>query len=1018
MQSEIQELEAVFLAATEILDPGRRAHFLATACKGNAEFKHRVEALLRAHEQPCSLLDLPAVAPRQRATSDLPAFGCGPVSLPAAGHEDPCAVPLTFLARSGRADSLGRIDRYEILQVLGRGGFGIVFRALDELLHRVVAVKVLLPHVAATSPARKRFLREARAAAAVRHENVVQLYDIGEQPLPYIAMEFIPGETLQQKLDRGGPLEVAEVLRIGRQIAEGLAAAHHNDLIHLDIKPGNILLEPGAHGRVKITDFGLARAADEASRSQSGAIAGTPMYMAPEQALGEPLDSRADLFSLGSVLYQMVTGRPPFVANGTLAVLKRVAEGPARPVREIIPETPPWLGAIIDKLHAKKPADRYPSAQAVADLLAECEAQIRAHGRLKDFSRIPPLGPGFGRPGKWKRVAFATLLLPLIALAVGIPWLGGLLNGTANTKGDPMNWLRTIPMVWAALAAAPAHGKFPALLQVAVTPVSDKEQSGAGRPASQAADRSAEDLDILKSARIDTDPKALLGYLQRFIPSKKDRQELDALVRKLGDDSFSVRESASRELVKRGPVARAALKRGCSVADAEVARRCRAALTAVETAWPTRVLGPAIRTLGRRPVDGAGATLLDHLLLAQDEERADEIRGALAALAVRDGKADKDLQAALRSADPVRRGAAAEALARCKDVPTHAKLKAFLAAEKDPDIRLRVVAGLVEVARDKTLVGELIEATAAVPAEKGERGEELLFRLAGDQSPTGEFGPDRESRVKAAGKWKKWLKANKAKLNLTRLDENKRNYGLTLILTEGAGGPDNKILALGPDGKERWRIEDVDACDVRLLPGGKLLVPELRAGRVVERTLANKEPTWSVSIGMPRVVGKLPGSGIVWVVANHSIVEFSRDKKEVFRYDRPQEGIFYGGRTKDGEYVFTTQSGKLIQINRQGKEIRSWVAGNNRLPALYLLPNGKVLVGGDASRRFREFDLNTGKATFLGVPSLDASSVQKLPNGNFLVCEHYQGRVVEYDREGKEVRIVFRGKGLCRAVQR
>src|SRR5207344_105425 len=194
-----------------------------------------------------------------------------------------------FLKPSARPDSLGRIGHYEVLQVLGRGAFGIVFRAFDDVLQRVVAVKVLAPQVAVTSPARKRFLRAARPSAAVRHENVVQVSEVGEQPLPYIAMEFIPGETLQQRLDRVGPVEPAEVVRVGRQIAEGLAAAHATDLIHRDIKPGNVLLEGGAQ-RVKITDFGLARAADDASISQSGIIAGTPMYMAPEQALGHKLD--------------------------------------------------------------------------------------------------------------------------------------------------------------------------------------------------------------------------------------------------------------------------------------------------------------------------------------------------------------------------------------------------------------------------------------------------------------------------------------------------------------------------------------------------------------------------------------------------------------------------------------------------------------------------------------------------------------------------------------------------------
>src|SRR5262249_44095008 len=325
---------------------------------------------------------------------------------------------LTFLAAPTRPDSLGRIGHYEVLQVLGRGGFGIVFRAFDEILQRVVALKVMAPQLAATSPARKRFLREARSSAQVRHENVVQVYEVAEQPLPYLAMEFIPGETLQQRLDRVGPLDVPETLRIGRQIAEGLAAAHATDLIHRDIKPGNVLLESGQH-KVKITDFGLARAADDASISQSGIIAGTPMYMAPEQAQGQTLDQRADLFSLGSVLYQMVAGRPPFRANTTVAVLKRVAEDQPRAIREIVPEAPQWLCDIIAKLHAKNPNDRYQSAREVADVLADCDAQLKTNSRLKDYSRIPRIQPQRSGPRSRFRVGRRVTTAAVILLLLG-----------------------------------------------------------------------------------------------------------------------------------------------------------------------------------------------------------------------------------------------------------------------------------------------------------------------------------------------------------------------------------------------------------------------------------------------------------------------------------------------------------------------------------------------------------------------------------------------------------------------
>src|SRR5262249_25798337 len=328
---------------------------------------------------------------------------------------------IDFLQPSTRPDSLGRIGHYEVLEVLGKGGFSIVLRAFDEALQRVVAVKVLAPQMAATSPARKRFLREARASAKVRHENVVQVYAVEEQPLPYLVMEFIPGETLQQRCDRIGPLEVPEILRVGRQIAEGLAAAHETGLIHRDVKPANVLSEPGPHEHVKPTDFGLARTADDASVSQSGMVGGTPMYMAPEQAQGDKLDHRADLFSLGSVLYLMCTGRPPFRARTTLAVLKRVAEEEPRPIREVIPGVPEWLCGIVARLHAKAPAARFQTAREVADLLADCEAKLKAQQEVNNTLPAPavkPVAPSAPTGRKKWAAAAAVLLLPVLALAV------------------------------------------------------------------------------------------------------------------------------------------------------------------------------------------------------------------------------------------------------------------------------------------------------------------------------------------------------------------------------------------------------------------------------------------------------------------------------------------------------------------------------------------------------------------------------------------------------------------------
>ncbi len=311
---------------------------------------------------------------------------------------------LNLLEPAQRPGSLGRLAHYEVLEVLGRGGFGTVLKVFDEKLHRVVAIKVLATELAASGNARVRFLREARAAAAVRHDHIIDIHAVDEAPLPHLVMEYIDGPTLQQKLDRCGPLPLKEILRIGIQIAEGLAAAHRHGLIHRDIKPANILLENGVE-RVKITDFGLARLADDASLTQSGLIAGTPQYMSPEQAEGQQVDPRSDLFSLGSVLYALCTGHSPFRADSTMAVLRRVCDETPRPIREVNGDIPEWLAAIIARLHAKKPAERFPSARELADLLANHLAALQAG--------VPARGPAAApeRPGGHRHDAPAAAAL-------------------------------------------------------------------------------------------------------------------------------------------------------------------------------------------------------------------------------------------------------------------------------------------------------------------------------------------------------------------------------------------------------------------------------------------------------------------------------------------------------------------------------------------------------------------------------------------------------------------------------
>ncbi len=284
---------------------------------------------------------------------------------------------LSFLTPSDHPGSIGRLGTYEVTEVIGQGGMGIVVKAFDPTLHRVVAVKVLAPYLAHNPQARKRFVREAQAIAAVSHDHVITIHAIDESPeQPKIVMQYIAGRSLQQKIDAEGSLDLKEILRIGMQTAAGLAAAHAQGLVHRDVKPSNILLENGIQ-RVKLTDFGLARAVDDASLTQSGAIAGTPQYMAPEQANGDAVDYRADLFSLGSVMYAMCVGHSPFRASTTMGVLKRVCHDPARPIQELNADIPEWLCAIIMKLLAKKPEERFQSAKAVADLLEKWLAHVQ-----------------------------------------------------------------------------------------------------------------------------------------------------------------------------------------------------------------------------------------------------------------------------------------------------------------------------------------------------------------------------------------------------------------------------------------------------------------------------------------------------------------------------------------------------------------------------------------------------------------------------------------------------------------
>jgi WD40 repeat protein/serine/threonine protein kinase len=409
----------IFLDALERKDPVARTAFLDSVCANRPALRRRLEELLRLHREDTTFLNVPALEQMAAAEGSL-----------------------GFLRPPTDACSLGRLDHYEVLELVGRGGTGMVLKARDSKLQRVVAIKALSSRLAASSAARKRFVREAQAAAAVRDDHVVAIHAVNEDgPVPYLVMEYISGLTLEQRVLQGKELELNEILRIGMQLAAGLAAAHAQGLVHRDIKPANVLLENSIQ-RVKITDFGLARVAADANTNPAGTIVGTPLYMSPEQARGEPTDQRTDLFSMGSVLYTLCAGRSPFHADTTAKVLNRVRADAPQPLREINPHVPEWLCGLIDRLHAKEASARPASAREVADLLGEQLALLQQPPLTAPPSaaRVVPTTATPQRLGvpRLRRQTIAICLVVLLAAlaALAIFLKGRQLGATDRGEGD------------------------------------------------------------------------------------------------------------------------------------------------------------------------------------------------------------------------------------------------------------------------------------------------------------------------------------------------------------------------------------------------------------------------------------------------------------------------------------------------------------------------------------------------------------------------------------------------------
>jgi serine/threonine protein kinase len=373
-----------------------------------------------------------------------------------------------FLAPPEAPDELGRLGGYRVLRVLGQGGMGIVFEAEERQPLRRVALKVMQPELARQEQAaRRRFLHEGDAAASVEHERVVPIFRVDEAGgVPFLVMPLLPGESLEQRLQRQPRLPVAEVLRVGREAAEGLAAAHQKGLVHRDVKPANIWLrEPG--GSVVLLDFGLARSWQERGLTEAGMIVGTRAYLSPEQAAGEPADQRSDLFSLGCVLYRLCTGRLPFPGPGVLRSSETEALGRLRPPSEVDGAVPPGLSALVMRLLAWKPEDRPASAAAVVQALRELEAgqpAATAGQATKEWSGRP----AERRPFRRWAVAAGVVLLMMSCAGVGGWWLNRSGDPTRGSPppGAPPHYRGQIDVLVQRAVQVPMEGRIQSLLKL------------------------------------------------------------------------------------------------------------------------------------------------------------------------------------------------------------------------------------------------------------------------------------------------------------------------------------------------------------------------------------------------------------------------------------------------------------------------------------------------------------------------------------------------------------------------
>jgi hypothetical protein len=523
----------------------------------------------------------------------------------------------------------------------------------------------------------------------------------------------------------------------------------------------------------------------------------------------------------------------------------------------------------------------------------------------------------------------------------------------------------------------------------------------------------------LQAARLGHDGPALLEFFRKRTLTDAERANVEILILKLGARAFRVREQASNELVERGPVVVELLKEHLNNPDPEIARRAEKCIARIKDKdLPPDVTGAAARLLAARKPAGAAAALLAYLPYADTEGTADEVRNGLAALAVPDGKPAKVLVDALADRNPVRRGAAAEALVRAKAKGQRAAVEKLL-KDPEPSVRFRAAMALTTAAGDRKAVPELIDLLVPLPQALAWQAEDVLYRLAEGKSPPAvSLGTEPPARKECRDAWAKWWKQHGEKTDLAKLREAPRLLGHTIVVLLDVG----KVFELDSENNVVWKLDGIIfPLDVQYLSKDRVLVAEYQAARVAERDVKTGEVKWQRPVGSPLVAQRLD-NGNTFVVTETRLVEFNPKGDEVFTHSFPNgQKIMKGIKLPNGEMVCLTDAPRVVRLDGKGKELRQGtfpVTLGTKLfgGRLHALPNGRVLVPHNAENKVVEYDLN-GKAVWQ-VDIDGPVAATRLPNGNTLVTTLNQNRAVELDRNGVEVWQYRTNTKLTRAVRR